>query len=155
MEKYHCCCNSPFGFIRIEGTEKSILSVSRINLPDNYCQGALPNSIKKCCFQLSEYFNKKRKVFDIDIIFEGTKFQKDVWKAIMNIPYGKTASYKDIAITIGKPNSFHAVGNAASSNKLWLLVPCHRVINSNGAYGGYGGNAWLKKSLIEFEKNNS
>ena len=111
--------------------------------------------MKKCIVQLEEYFDGKRKEFDLKLILNGTEFQKSVWHKLMEIPYGKTVSYKDVAIAIGKPNACRAVGGANNKNKIWIVIPCHRVIGSNGDLVGYGGQIWRKESLLKLEKENS
>lgn len=151
---YRCFYNSPIGFVQIEGTEKGIMSIRIVDIPVNETE-YITDEMKKCLVQLDEYFGGKRKSFDLNIIFEGTEFQKSVWKALMKIPYGKTVGYKDIAESIGNPRACRAVGNANNKNKLWIVVPCHRVINSDGSIGGYGGAVWRKEYLLKLEKDNS
>lgn len=104
--------------------------------------------------QLDEYFEGKRKTFDIPLITPGTEFQNRVWKALMEIPYGETASYKRQSINIKLPKAVRAVANANGMNKIAIIIPCHRVIGENGTLTGYGGGLWRKKWLLDFEKNN-
>ncbi|MDR0309516.1 MAG: methylated-DNA--[protein]-cysteine S-methyltransferase [Candidatus Methanoplasma sp.] len=101
--------------------------------------------------QINEYLTGKRTVFDIPINAEGTDFQKSVWREISRISYGEAISYKDIAERIGRPNSYRAVGNACGANPIPLIIPCHRVIASDGGLGGFGGGLSLKKKLREIE----
>jgi AraC family transcriptional regulator of adaptative response/methylated-DNA-[protein]-cysteine methyltransferase len=104
--------------------------------------------------QLNEYFAGQRKVFDIPLHTPGTDFQNKVWTELKMIPYGHTRSYKEQAVAIGKPESVRAVGHANGMNRISILVPCHRVIGSDGQLTGYGGGLWRKKYLLELESKN-
>lgn len=104
--------------------------------------------------QINEYLDGKRKDFDLPIMPIGTEFQRMVWKALCDIPYGKTVSYKEIAEKIGRPKSARAVGMANNRNKISIVIPCHRVIGSNGKLVGYGGGLDKKNFLLELERNN-
>ncbi len=150
---YRCYYESPIGLAQIEGTDEGITSIRIVEIPVNETE-YITDEMKKCLVQLDEYFSGERKNFDLNIIFEGTEFQKSVWKAIAKIPYGKTVGYKDIAESIDNPRACRAVGNATNKNKLWIVVPCHRVINANGNIGGYGGAVWRKEYLLKLEKDN-
>ena len=108
--------------------------------------------IKKAAKQLGEYFDGKRKGFDLPLAFEGTDFQIKVWKELLNIPIGETRSYKDIAVKIGNPKACRAVGAANGKNKIWIIVPCHRVIGSNSSLTGYAGGLKAKEMLLDLEK---
>jgi AraC family transcriptional regulator of adaptative response/methylated-DNA-[protein]-cysteine methyltransferase len=105
--------------------------------------------------ELHEYFNGKRKEFSVPLHTLGTDFQNKVWSALQLIPYGQTKSYKEQAITIGSPESVRAVANANGMNRISILIPCHRVIGSDGQLTGYGGGLWRKKYLLDLEKKNS
>lgn len=104
--------------------------------------------------ELDEYLLGKRKRFDVPIIYEGTPFQKQVWNELLNIPYGETRSYKEIAAAIGNPKGVRAVGMANNKNKLMVIIPCHRVIGANGALVGYAGGIELKEKLLKLERDN-
>ena len=106
----------------------------------------------KAAGQLEEYFKGKRSRFDIPIVLHGTDFQRSVWKALCDIPYGETRSYKQIAQAIGNPNACRAVGLANNKNPIWIMIPCHRVIGSKGELTGYGGGLEMKQRLLEIEK---
>lgn len=110
--------------------------------------------LKKANEQLQEYLVGKRKEFDLPLIMEGTEFQKKVWKALKEIPFGKTCSYKDIAIKIGNEKASRAVGMANNKNPILIFVPCHRVIGANGDLVGYAGGLDVKRKLLEMEKEN-
>lgn len=103
--------------------------------------------------QLTEYFTKKRTTFEIPLQLVGTTFQIKAWKELLNIPYGKTISYKEQAIKIGNEKAFRAVANANGQNMIAILVPCHRVIASNGKLSGYTGGVEKKEFLLKLEKN--
>ncbi|MDP8269452.1 MAG: methylated-DNA--[protein]-cysteine S-methyltransferase [Candidatus Tenebribacter davisii] len=102
--------------------------------------------------QLSEYFKKERKVFSIKLDPIGTEFQLTVWNKLLQIPYGETISYQELASRIGKKNASRAVGNANGKNPIPIIIPCHRVIRKNGSFGGYAGGLKVKKYLLELEK---
>jgi len=103
--------------------------------------------------QLDEYFNMKRKEFDIPIITVGTDFQKSVWQGLMQIPYGTTSSYLQLSKNIGNEKAVRAVANANGANAIGIIIPCHRIIGKNGDLVGYGGGLPLKKKLLELEQN--
>lgn len=105
--------------------------------------------------QLEEYFRGERQEFDLQLDLVGTAFQRRVWEALQTIPYGETRSYGEIARQIGSPAAFRAVGLANGRNPIGIIVPCHRVIGSNGSLTGYGGGIDRKKALLGLEKSNS
>ncbi|HBC97419.1 MAG TPA: methylated-DNA--[protein]-cysteine methyltransferase [Clostridium sp.] len=111
--------------------------------------------LKKANLELEEYFNGSRKLFDLPLAPEGTEFQKKVWSALGKIPYGETRSYKEIAMAVGNPKAFRAVGMANNRNPIPIFIPCHRVIGSNGDLVGYGGGLNLKEKLLKIEKTNA
>jgi methylated-DNA-[protein]-cysteine S-methyltransferase len=102
--------------------------------------------------QLNRFLKGDLKRFDCKLYLEGSSFQKKVWSALAKIPYGQTRSYKEIAQAIGHPKAFRAVGNANGQNSIPLIIPCHRVIESNGGLGGFGHGIEVKKRLLDFEK---
>jgi len=108
----------------------------------------------KTASELKEYFSGRRKSFDIPLAPQGTQFQRNVWDALCQIPYGETRTYKEIAKAIGKPNASRAVGMANNKNSILLLIPCHRVIGSNGSLVGYAGGIDIKEKLLQLEQNN-
>ena len=107
---------------------------------------------KKTAKQLKEYFAGKRKKFEIPINTKGTPFQKSVWEALCTIPLGETRSYKEIAEQIGNPKAVRAVGMANNRNPISIIVPCHRVIGTNGSLTGYAGGLGTKEYLLQLEK---
>ena len=109
--------------------------------------------IKEAYRQLSEYLKGERKGFDLPLLIKGTTFQQQVWKALLEIPYGETRSYKQIAVAIGNPKAVRAVGMANNRNPLLIVVPCHRVIGANGMLVGYGAGIEKKEFLLRLEKS--
>ena len=108
--------------------------------------------IKRAAEQLSEYFEGKRKEFDLPLAFAGTDFQKRVWEALLTIPYGETRNYGEIAAQAGNPKAARAVGMANNRNPIVIICPCHRVIGSDGSLVGYGGGLPAKQYLLDLEK---
>jgi methylated-DNA-[protein]-cysteine S-methyltransferase len=111
--------------------------------------------VQKILKQMEEYFAGKRKIFEVVIDPSGTEFQKLVWKALQSIPYGETRTYKDVAIMIGRPFAYRAVGLANHNNPISIIIPCHRVIGSDGKLTGYAGGLEIKKELLELEKRHN
>ena len=109
--------------------------------------------IKEAYRQLTEYLQGERKIFDLPLRMKGTDFQISVWKALLEIPYGETRSYKQIAEAIGNPKAVRAVGMANNRNPLLIVVPCHRVIGANGKLVGYGAGIEKKEFLLRLEKS--
>ena len=101
--------------------------------------------------QLDEYFEGKRKEFSIPLVTPGSTFQQSVWKELQNIPYGITRSYKQQALALKKPEAVRAVANANGTNRIAIIIPCHRVIGADGNLTGYGGGLWRKKWLLDLE----
>lgn len=102
--------------------------------------------------QLDEYFSGKRRQFSIPLLLLGTEFQKNVWRRLLEIPYGKTASYGEVAASVGKPRAIRAVAKACAANALAIFVPCHRVIGADGVATGYAGGSNAKKHLLDLER---
>ena len=102
--------------------------------------------------QLDEYFAGRRTRFDLPLAIRGTPFQEQVWRALLEIPYGETWSYRDLATRIGQPGATRAVGTANGMNRIAIVIPCHRVVNADGRLGGYGGGVWRKQFLLDLER---
>ena len=142
--------HSPVGVMEIKGTSTHVASILyREEAPE--MDAAIPPVLQVCVEQLSEYFAGVRQVFTLPFAQTGTDFQQKVWQALAWIQYGETVSYMNIALKLGDAKSIRAVGNANGKNKLNLVVPCHRVIGSNGKLVGYGGGLWRKQWLLEHE----
>ncbi|MCB8817675.1 methylated-DNA--[protein]-cysteine S-methyltransferase [Desulfosporosinus shakirovi] len=108
--------------------------------------------IREAARQLGEYFDGRRKEFDLPLSLHGTEFQQSVWEALQAIPVGETCSYKDIAVQIGNPRASRAVGTANKRNPVIIIIPCHRVVGQDGSLTGYVGGLPVKQYLLELEK---
>ena len=111
--------------------------------------------IKEAAKQLDEYFKGERQMFTVKLNPKGTLFQQDVWKALLEIPYGETRSYKQVAERVGNPKASRAVGMANNKNPIFIIIPCHRVIGSTGKLVGYGGGIGVKEKLLNLENEQS
>lgn len=111
--------------------------------------------IEEAIRQLDEYFEGKRKIFDLPLLLTGTEFQKQVWNALLEIPFGETATYGTLAGLISKPKAVRAVANANGANAISIIIPCHRIIGSGNNLTGYGGGLKAKKFLLELEARHS
>lgn len=141
---------SPLGYVKIVEQDATIISTRFINFieePENETP-----LIKKCKTQLNEYFLKQRTSFNLPILITGTTFQKKVYEALTKIPYGQTRSYHDVAVSINHSSAYRAVGNANNKNKLFLLVPCHRVTKKDNTLSGEKDWVKMQQWLIDFEK---
>ena len=147
MEKSYY--KSPIGNLEIICQNDELLSLKIRN--DIEAESIETDFIKNIKNQLNEYFSGQRQNFDIKINYKGTEFQKLVWKELQKIPYGKTKSYSEIAIALGKPNTQRAVGSACNKNPIMLIIPCHRVISKNGNIGGFVYGNIVKQKLLELE----
>lgn len=144
--------NTKIGKIYISADENFVLSIS-LNKPD-FCEKETP-LIKKTFQELDEYFSGKRKTFDLPLKLNGTEFQKKIWQELIKIPYGKTISYKELAKRAGNEKACRAAGMANNKNKIMIVIPCHRVVGSNGYLTGYAGGLNVKKQLLDLEAENS
>lgn len=144
--------NTEIGNITIREDGQSITNIYFGKIDD--LEGILVEEsalIKKAHTQLEEYFRGERKVFELPLAPKGTEFQKKVWTALTEIPYGETRSYKDIAIAVNSEKAYRAVGMANNKNPLPIVIPCHRVIGSNKKLVGYAGGLDIKTKLLEIE----
>ena len=150
---YRQCTESPLGKITVEGNERAIYSIRFTNENEDTAGFEHPNELTNtCCLQLHEYFAGKRKRFGIPIQLKGTEFQYHVWDALKDIAFGETCSYMELAKKIGKPDAVRAVGTANGDNPIAVIVPCHRVVGSDGKLTGYAGGLWRKHWLLEHEQ---
>lgn len=143
---------TPIGIAEIIGNDDGIQSISVLD--DNtivISDENIPKCLAHCITQLEEYFSGKRTEFDLKLNPQGTDFQKQVWQELLNIPFGKTRTYLEQTKQIGDPKAIRAVASANGKNPLWIVVPCHRVIGSDGSLTGYAGGIWRKKWLLEHE----
>ncbi len=142
---------SPVGDIQLDWEDGAVTALKNA---DADAKADAPNELTRLVFrQLGEYFAGARKTFDFPYRLHGTPFQEAVWAALLEIPYGETRSYKDIAEAIGHPKSFRAVGMANHANPIFIAIPCHRVIGASGSLVGYGGGLEMKKALLELERS--
>jgi AraC family transcriptional regulator of adaptative response/methylated-DNA-[protein]-cysteine methyltransferase len=103
--------------------------------------------------ELAEYFAGSRTAFSVRLHAPGTPFEERVWAALLEIPYGETRSYEQIAVRVGSPHAVRAVGRANGMNRMAIVIPCHRVVNKSGELGGYGGGLWRKRRLLHLERS--
>jgi len=111
--------------------------------------------LEKTRTQLDEYLKGRRREFDIPVLMVGTDFQKSVWNALMKVPYGATSTYLQLAEDVGNERAVRSVGNANAANPISIIVPCHRIIGSDGELAGYGGGLSIKRRLLELERSNT
>jgi len=140
---------TPLGIAQITGDENgiSVISIADEGKPAEI----FPAVLREAVNQLQEYFEGKRTHFDFKMNPKGTEFQQKVWQALLEIPFGKTCSYMDLSKKLGDVKAIRAVASANGKNPLWIVVPCHRVIGTNGSLTGYAGGLWRKKWLLEHE----
>lgn len=129
---------------------KAVDNRLRKRLNGNFKEQSTP-LLERVARELDEYFAGIRKDFDIPLLLAGTAFQQDVWNAILSIPYGETRTYKEIASAIGSPRSVRAVANATGANAMSILIPCHRIVGSDGTLTGYAGGLTAKRHLLTLE----
>jgi methylated-DNA-[protein]-cysteine S-methyltransferase len=146
-EAFH---KTPVGFVRIRAEEDYITSIS---IRDEECVETPSDSpvINLAIKQLDEYFEGTRKEFDLPLNQAGTEFQQQVWQQLLTIPYGKTITYGQQSQIMNSPLAIRAIASANGKNMLWIVVPCHRVIGTNGSLTGYAGGLWRKQWLLDHE----
>ena len=140
---------TPLGIATIIGDENgiSVISVS----DEGEISNTIPTILQDAVTQLNAYFGGTRTDFDFVLNPKGTAFQQKVWKGLLEIPFGKTMSYMDLSKKLGDVKAIRAVASANGKNPLWIVVPCHRVIGTDGSLTGYAGGLWRKKWLLEHE----
>lgn len=145
---------SPVGLLRLKEEDGFLIELSGVDSTDvgmaETTESPLLNEVKK---QLDEYFEGKRSQFDLPLRQKGTPFQMKAWEYLKNIPYGQTVSYKEEAAEVGNAKAVRAIGSANGCNNIAIIVPCHRVINSNGKLGGYAYGLPMKEKLLQLEKD--
>ncbi len=143
--------NSPIGILELQGDSSGLASVLFV---ENISEGEtfeVPHELKDAASQLTQYFEGQRTAFDLPLSPHGTDFQKRVWRQLQEIPYGKTISYQQIANSLGDPKVIRAAASANGKNPISIIIPCHRVIGSDGSLTGYAGGLHRKKWLLEHE----
>ena len=144
-----CFIKLPLGMAKIIGDESGIAEISVLD--EGTISIKTPKVLQECVSQLQDYFEGKRTEFDFKLNPKGTEFQKKVWQELRNIPFGKTMSYLDLSKKLGDVKAIRAVASANGKNPLWIVIPCHRVIGTDGSLTGYAGGLWRKKWLLEHE----
>jgi methylated-DNA-[protein]-cysteine S-methyltransferase len=152
-ELYYTYYESPIGLLKIGGTEHYIAELTFVDNKEQIAHGepGISDVIHQCTEQLIEFFQGRRKDFTIPVHQDGTEFQKRVWSELLEIPYGKTISYLDLAKRLGDPKVIRAAAGTNGKNKIAIIVPCHRVIGSDKTLVGYSGGLWRKKWLLQHE----
>ena len=140
---------TPIGIAEFKGDENGLASITVLD--DKKPIGTIPAALEEAVRQLQEYFKGNRTEFTFKLNPSGTDFQKKVWDALLEIPFGKTISYLDLSKRLGDVKAIRAVASANGKNPLWIVVPCHRVIGTNGDLTGYAGGLHRKKWLLEHE----
>ena len=145
-----CLINTPLGVTKISGDEFGISSITVLNTNETITD-IIPEILQDCVHQLQEYFNGEREDFNLKLNPQGTVFQKKVWTELQVIPFGKTVSYLELSKQLGDIKAIRAIANANGKNPFWIIVPCHRVIGSDGSLTGYAGGLHRKQWLLEHE----
>lgn len=140
---------SPLGITKIVGDADGISVISILSEGD--LNTKIPKELKECVSQLQEYFDGERNDFTFKLNPRGTDFQQRVWQELLNIPFGKTISYLELSKKLGDVKAIRAVASANGRNPIWIVVPCHRVVGTDGSLTGYAGGLWRKKWLLEHE----
>lgn len=144
---------SPIGKICIQGTEDAITSIS-FSEGDAVLKPVLDGGlVKECADQLKAYFAGNLRVFSLQLEAQGTEFQESVWKSLFRIPFGETLSYAQMATVLGNPKVIRAAASANGANPIAIVIPCHRVLGSDGKLVGYSGGLWRKEWLLRHESN--
>ena len=145
-----CTIETPLGIAKIVGDSNGISSVSILNSNEDVSI-IIPEELQDCIYQLRDYFKGERENFSLKLNPQGTEFQKKVWRKLQTIHFGKTISYLELSKQLGDVKAIRAVANANGKNPLWIIIPCHRVIGSNGSLTGYAGGLHRKQWLLEHE----
>lgn len=152
MSEMVCVLPTPIGNYRLTYTPLAIIALDRA--PNDPVSDPFPidSVAQNAMDQLCEYFDGSRQIFSLPLEPRGTEFQRRVWKALCEIPYGETRSYAEIAVSVGNPKGCRAVGMANHRNPISIFIPCHRVIGTDGSLVGYGGGIDIKRYLLDLEK---
>jgi methylated-DNA-[protein]-cysteine S-methyltransferase len=154
-DAYRAFYRSPIGTIEIVGTEAGVSALGFFDVKEERSgrrtQGAPPRPVAAALAQLDEYFRGQRRAFTVKLDLGGTEFQRRVWRELLTVGFGKTTTYKAVAKAVGRPGATRAVGGANHSNPVSIIVPCHRVVGSDGRLTGYGGGLWRKEWLLRHE----
>ena len=141
---------TPLGTAYIEGDHNGLKAISVLETDEKVTE-VIPEALEDVVYQINEYFEGKRKSFNLQLNPNGTAFQQRVWQALQEIPFGKTLSYLELSKILGDVKAIRAVAAANGKNPLWIVIPCHRVIGSDGSLTGYAGGLHRKKWLLDHE----
>lgn len=141
---------TPIGIAKIVGDEQGIQTIAVLDAEINFVE-EIPACLQDCVQQLDDYFKGKRTTFNLKLNPKGTDFQKRVWNELLSVPFGKTRTYLEQSKILGNLKAIRAVASANGKNPLWIVIPCHRIIGSDGSLTGYAGGIWRKKWLLEHE----
>jgi AraC family transcriptional regulator of adaptative response/methylated-DNA-[protein]-cysteine methyltransferase len=144
------------GICLLEFTDRQILEQQFAALQKWFACPIIPGQnehLLQLQAELGQYFAGERQRFDVSVVYPGTPFQRSVWDHLLQIPFGETRAYQEVAETLGVPNAQRAVGHANGLNRIAIVIPCHRVVNKHGKLGGYGGGLWRKQHLLDLEKS--
>jgi len=150
---YYTYYQSPVGLLKIGGTDNYIAGLCFVDNKEQVTHGepGISEVMHECTEELIEFFNGKRRSFDIPVYQDGSAFQQRVWGELLNIPFGKTISYLELAKHLGDIKVVRAAASTSGKNKIAIIIPCHRVIGSDKSLVGYGGGLWRKKWLLQHE----
>ena len=160
---FYTVLDSPVGKLLVASTSRDLIRIGFANDDDTHALSTMAKAYPQAQFfedearnrhaiaQLQSYFDGSLREFSLDFELHGTEFQKSVWEAVACVPYGQTRSYGDIAREIGRPDAVRAVGRANGANPIPIVIPCHRIIGSDGSMTGFGGGIPLKRKLLKFE----
>lgn len=151
MTQYECAyLKTPLGTAKIIGNSDGIVEVS-VGDEEMPATENVPDELRECMSQLQEYFNGERKEFSVKLNPSGTEFQKQVWSELLKIPFGQRITYMKQTLQMGSEKAIRAVAGANGKNPIWIIIPCHRVVGSDGSLTGYAGGLWRKQWLLEHE----
>jgi methylated-DNA-[protein]-cysteine S-methyltransferase len=145
---------SPIGWIELTASDTHLCGMRIVSSSGNECPCTPNRVLQEANRQLTEYFAGRRRHFDLPIWLEGAPFQQKVWAELRKIPYGERISYKELAERAGNSRAYRAAGSANGKNRLFIVVPCHRVVHSDGSLGGFAYGQEIKKFLLELERAN-
>lgn len=145
---------TPIGLLAVSEAGGAIIRADFIARSGRRREGESP-VLRACLDQLREYFDGRRRAFDVPLDLRGTDFQRRVWGALLQVPFGRTSTYARVAASIGRPKAVRAVGAANGRNPISIIVPCHRILGSSGDLVGYGGGLWRKEWLLRHESQPS
>lgn len=149
--KYYNYYNTPIGVVTISSDGKSVTSLKMGKQGDFQGERKRDAVLDEAYTQLCQYLKGERETFDLPLNPDGSDYQKKVWQLLMDVPYSKTVTYKDLALAMGKKKSFRAVGGAVSRNPILIFIPCHRVVGLDGSLTGYSGGIDVKEKLLNIE----